>query len=282
MVAEVAGGAGAPQCRGVSRVTPPSERFIDVGGCRCRVWEKGTGDPIGFLPGFRGMPYWTPFAERLAERHRVIVPSLPGFPGADPGHRALDDTVDWIAMGLDLIETAGLWGADIVAESVGAMLALELAALAPGAVSRLVAVGALGLHDPDAPVRNPYTMHMPEIPSLLAADERAYAKAFTCRETGIDAITEHEIRSYRADEAAARLIWPLADRGLRKRLHRVRAPVLLVWGERDAIVPSSYAERFAARLSGPTSIEIIPGAGHLATIDAPDHVAAAVDGFSSH
>lgn len=255
------------------------ERFIDVGGCRCRIWEKGLGERIGFLPGFRGMPYWSPFVERLAQERRVVVPALPGFPGADPGHRQLDDTVDWVAMTLDLLEAAGLWGADLVAESVGAMLALEAAAFAPGVVRRLVVVAPLGLHDPDAPVRNPYTTHMPEIPSLLVHDPRAYARTFSCREAGPEAIAEHEIRLYRADEAAARLIWPIADRGLRKRLHRVRVPALLVWGERDAIVPVRYAERFAARLSGSTEIELIPEAGHLATIDAPEPVAAAVIRF---
>jgi len=257
-------------------VTPPRERFIDVGGCRCRVWEKGEGATIGFLPGFRGMPYWTPFAERLAARGRVVVPSLPGFPGADAGHRSLDDTADWITMTLDLLEAAGLWGADLVAESVGAMLAFEAVAMAPGAARRLVAIGSLGLHDPRLPVRNPYTTHMPEIPALLTADLRAYARAFACREAGAEAVAEHEIRIYRADEAAARLIWPLADRGLGKRLQRVRVPVLLVWGARDAIVPPAYAEHFAARISGPTTIEIVPDAGHLATIDAPGPVAEVV------
>lgn len=257
----------------------PRERVIDLGGCRCRVWEKGAGAPLGFLPGFRGMPYWTPFAERLAEQFHVIVPSLPGFPGADPGHRELDDTIDWVAMTLDLIEHAGLWGADLVAESIGAMLAFEAAAMAPGAVRRLVAIASLGVHDPDVPVRNPYTTHMPEIPSLLVSDEGAYAKAFACRSTDLAAHTEHEILLYRADEAAARWIWPLADRGLRKRLHRVRGPVLLVWGDADAIVPVAYAERLAARIAGPTAIEIIAGAGHLATIDAPGPVADAVSAF---
>lgn len=257
----------------------PQERFIDLDGCRCRVWEKGSGAPLGFLPGFRGMPYWTPFADRLAERFHVIVPSLPGFPGADPGHRELDDTIDWVTMTLDVIEHAGLWGADIVAESIGAMLAFEAAAMAPGAVRRLVAIASLGIHDPDAPVRNPYTTHMTEIPSLLVNDEGAYARAFASRDTDLAAHTEHEILLYRADEAAARWIWPLADRGLRKRLHRVRSPVLLVWGAADAIVPVCYAERLATRIAGPTTIEVIPGAGHLATIDAPDRTASIVSDF---
>jgi len=256
-------------------MTAPQVRDIDVNGCRCRVWEKGSGATVGFLPGFRGMPRWTPFVDRLAATHRVVVPSLPGFPGSEPGHRQLDDTSDWIAMTLDVIEEAGLVGNDLIAESIGAMLAFEAAALSPGILRRIVAIGAFGLHDSDAPVRNPYTTHMPEIPTLLARDQRAYTSAFASATQEVDALTEHEILLYRADEAAARLIWPLGDRGLSKRLRRVRTPTLLVWGSEDALVPPLYAERFAARIAGPTKIEHIEGAGHLATIDAPDRVAAA-------
>ena len=84
------------------------ERIVEVGGCRCRVREKGDGNTVGFLAGFRGTPRWTPFLDHLARSHRVVVPALPGFPGAEPGHRQLDDTVDWITMTLDLLEARGV------------------------------------------------------------------------------------------------------------------------------------------------------------------------------
>jgi len=260
-------------------MSTPRERYVEVGGCRCRVWEMGDGPAVGFIAGFRGTPHWTPFFERLSATHRVIVPSLPGFPGAEAGHRLLDDTTDWIVMTLDLLDATGLTGGDLVAESLGAMLAFEAAAMAPTSVARLVAIGSLGLCDAADPVRNPYQTHMPEIPKLFCSDARAYTQAFASRSHETEELADHEIALYRADEAAARLIWPFADRGLRKRLHRVQAPTLLLWGEKDRIVPPSYAERFAAALAAPTQIEIIPGAGHLATIDAPETVAAAVAEF---
>jgi pimeloyl-ACP methyl ester carboxylesterase len=260
-------------------MSPPQERIVDVAGCRCRIWEKGDGSTVGFLAGFRGTPRWTPFLDHLARSHRVVVPALPGFPGAEAGHRQLDDTIDWITMTLDLLEASGLAGADLVAESVGAMLALEAAALHPPIARRLVAIGALGWCDPAEPVRNPFQTHAPEIPALLCSDPKAYANAFAPRSFVAAEIAEHEILLYRADEAAARLIWPFADRGLRKRLHRVQAPVLLLWGDRDAIVPASYAPRFAAAIAAPARVEIVAGAGHLATIDAPERVAAAITRF---
>lgn len=257
----------------------PQERFVTVNGYRCRVREAGRGSKIGFLAGFRGTPRWTPFLDHLARQHRVIVADLPGYPGSEPGHRVLDDTVDWIAMTLDLLDASGLDGCDLVAESVGAMLALEVAALVPGRVRRLVVIGALGVCDADEPLRNPYQTQTSEIPAILCVDRKAYENAFAPRSFSPAEVSEHEIQLYRADEAAARLIWPFADRGLRKRLHRITAPTLLLRGEHDPIVPASYPERIARMMMAPTCIETIGGAGHLASLDAPERVASATTAF---
>ena len=62
----------------------------------------------------------------------------------------------------------------------------------------------------------------------------------------------------RALEAAARLLWPIGDRGLAKRLHRITAPTLLLWGSEDRIVPASYAKRFAAGIAGRTRDPLDP------------------------
>jgi pimeloyl-ACP methyl ester carboxylesterase len=131
----------------------PKESFVEVNGCRCRVWEAGIGEPLGFIAGFRGVPRWTPFLSRLAQTRRVIVPSLPGFPGSEPGHLELDETADWITMILDLLEASGLAGCDLAAASIGAMPVADAAALSPNSVGRLVLVGPLGLYSEAMPVR---------------------------------------------------------------------------------------------------------------------------------
>ena len=83
----------------------------------------------------------------------------------------------------------------------------------------------------------------------------------------------------RASEAAARLLWPLGELGLRKRLHRIQAPTLVVWGSEDRLLPPSYAKRFASALGGWVEVREIADAGHLAELDQPDAVAAAILGF---
>ena len=253
-----------------------STRTVEVNGRACRVWEKGAGEPVGFLAGIGGLGGWTPFLDRLAERRRVIVPSVPGFPGAE-GHDLLDSQLDWILATQDLLEAAGLAGADLVGASVGAALAADAAACRPGMVRRLVLIGPLGVFDEAEPIADVWAQRPGELPGMVCVDPERFQAAVVAPE-GEDPI-EAEVLLLRAHEAAARLLWPLSDTGLVKRLPRIRAPVMLVWGEADRVVPFGYARRYAAALGGEARIERVPGAGHLAELDAPDEVARRVLAF---
>ena len=259
-------------------MSDPDERSVRVGGERCRVWEKGRGEPIGFLGGLRGLPRWTPFLDRLAERRRVVAPSLPGFPGA-LGHDRLDDLPDWITATLDLLEASGLEGADLVGASVGATLAAEVAAFSHATLRRLVLIAPFGLFEEHEPVADLWAQRASELPALLSARPDRLEAALAPPE-GCDR-EEFALALHRASEAAARLLWPLGDLGLAKRLHRVRTPTLLVWGSEDRVVPPSYAKRFASALAGWVELRQIDGAGHTAEIDAPEAVADAVLRFLS-
>lgn len=254
----------------------PSERRVTVNGSACRIWEKGEGEPLGYLPGLAGAPRWSPFMERLARSRRVIVPSVPGFPGA-LGHDRLDDLPDWIAATLDLLEAAGLAGADLVGASVGGLLAAEVAAFARSTVRRLVLVAPFGLFDAREPVADVFARKPREVAALLCARPEALV-AQQEMPPGEDP-AEWTITLARASEAAARILWPLGERGLAKRLHRIRVPTLVVWGENDRVIPPSYAERFAGGIGPSATIRRIPGAGHLADLDAPDEVAGAIEAF---
>jgi pimeloyl-ACP methyl ester carboxylesterase len=255
----------------------PAARTVRVNGAPCRVWEAGQGAPLGVLAGLGGAPRWTPFLARLAERRRVVVPSLPGFPGAT-GHDVLDDLPDWVAATLDLLEGAGLRGADLAGLSVGGTLAAEAVAFSPGLARRLVLVSPFGLVEEADPVADVWAQRADELPALLAAHPERWL-AEQAAPDGTDAV-EWQIEQVRASEAAARLLWPTCDRGLRKRLHRIQAPTLLVWGEADRVVPPSYAKRFAAGLGGPSEVRLLPGAGHRADLDVPEALADAILAFA--
>jgi len=249
------------------------ERQVTVNGESCRVWEKGTGRPLFYLGGFLGLPRWPALLDALAERHRVVAPSLPGFPGAR-GHDRLDTQLDWIAATLDLLEAAGLVEADLVGASVGGSLAAEVAAMAPKSVRRLVLIAPFGLYDHDFPPLDLWAQKPGTRPGVLSAHAAVFAD-FTAAPAAVDP-GEWAIVASRASEAAARLLWPLGDTRLARRLHRIRCDTLIAWGAEDKVLSPRYAERFAAGITGRTTTTIIPGAGHMVELDAPERLADAV------
>jgi len=240
---------------------------VDLAAGRASVREAGEGEPVGFLAGLGGVPTWLPFLDELARRRRVVVPSLPGFPGSSVDFHQLDDHLDWLTATLDLLDAAGLSGADLIASSVAGMLAADIAALSPALVRRLVLISPWGLYDPSQPGRD-YFAEVPDLqPGLLSVQPERLAEAMA-PPPGVDPV-DSRVAAYRASEAAARLSWPMGDRGLRKRQHRITQRTLLLWGEQDIIVPPSYADQFAAAIRGPVEVAIVPEAGHLCVVDQP-------------
>jgi pimeloyl-ACP methyl ester carboxylesterase len=255
-------------------VSEPEVSTVDVNGFPTRVWRKGAGAPIGFLAGFGGLPRWVPFLDRLAERRTVIVPSLPGFPGGDRGHTVLDNHLDWVLAVRQVILAAGLHGADLAGSSVGASMAAEMAALWPESVRKLALIAPFGLFQENDPPTDPWAQRADALPGLMCADPETWTALKSVPE-GANSV-EWPIEQTRANEAAARIFWPLGNTRLEKRLPLVKAPTLLLWGEQDRVMPRSYALRIAERLDGPSEIRTIPEAGHLAELDRPDMVAESI------
>lgn len=258
-------------------MTEPETLTIDVNGFPTRVWRKGAGPALGFLAGFGGLPRWIPFLDELARGRTVIVPSLPGFPGGDRGHSVLDSHLDWLLAVREILDKAGLSGADLAGSSVGASLAAEIAALWPATVRRLALIAPFGLFDETNPPTDPWAQRADAVPGLMCADAEKWTALKTPPE-GANSI-EWPIEQVRANEAAARIFWPLGNTRIEKRLRLVKAPTLLLWGEQDRIIPRAYADVFAKGIGGPTRIQVIAGAGHLAELDRPAETAAAIAGF---
>jgi len=253
-----------------------AEHFLEVNGRPCRVWEKGEGRNLFYLAGVSGLPRWTPFLDRLAERRHVIAPSLPGFPGGE-GHDELDSHLDWIVATLDLLEAAGLDGGDLIGASVGGTLAAEVAAMSPALVRKLVLIAPFGLYDDSAPPADIWAQRPGAAPGLMTRNPDTYNE-FTAPPDGVDP-AEWAIVMIRASEAAARILWPLGDTRLARRLHRIRADTLILWGDEDKVLAPSYAEHFGRGVAGHAAVAVIPKAGHLADLDAPDLAAQLVLNF---
>ena len=60
--------------------------------------------------------------------------------------------------------------------------------------------------------------------------------------------------------------WPIPDRGLHKRLHRVSVPTLIVWGEDYALAPVVYADEFHQRIAG-SEVARVANCGHIPQVE---------------
>ncbi len=256
----------------------PETLTVDVNGHPCRVWRAGQGPKLGFLAGFGGLPRWIPFLDRLAGRRTVIVPSLPGFPGAT-GHKLLDSHLDWLLAVRQLLIAADLDGADLAGSSVGGSFVAEMAAVWPRSVRRIALVAPFGFFDENDPAADPWAQRAKDLPALMCADAGRWT-ALKEPPAGVNSV-EWPLEQTRANEAAARIFWPLGNTRLEKRLHLITAPTLLIWGEHDRVMPRSYAERMANAIGERSEIRVIAGAGHLAELDKPDEVAAEILAWTS-
>jgi pimeloyl-ACP methyl ester carboxylesterase len=256
---------------GISDVS--GRRTVDFRGVRAVIDERGEGPMVGYLHGPIGCPPDHPFLDVVAERCRIVAPNLPGCTGSD----ACDDLRgihDWVVAVSELLDLAGLAGHPLVASSTGAMLALELAAVRPEAFTHLVLVSPLGLWVDDDPVADPFGTTLTRQRELLTADPSRTAPFFD-DVVGRDpaGLADDGVVRYTTRTAAASLVWPIPEFGLASRLHLVRCPVTLVWGESDRLNPPGYLERYAARLTNVTTTRLVPGAGHLVEWDQPAIVA---------
>jgi abhydrolase domain-containing protein 6 len=179
----------------------------------------------------------------------------------------------------DILDQSGLAGSDLAGSSVGASLAAEVAALWPTSVRRLALIAPFGLFDEKNPPTDPWAQRGDAVPALMCADPEIW-KAMKAPPEGANSI-EWPIEQVRASEAAARIFWPLGNTRIEKRLHLIKAPTLLLWGDHDRVMPRGYAEVFAKGISGDTKTRIIPGAGHLAELDKPIEVAREILAFTS-
>lgn len=255
--------------------------FVSVRGGRfnTEVVEAGAGSPLLVLHGWQGLS-WNPFLEGLSKRYRIIAPKIPGY-GESTGDDELTDIFDLIYYHLDLLDAMGLDQVPVVAHSLGAMVAAELAAAQPRRFSKLVLTAPFGLWNEKRPILD-FFIERPE--SLAAAmyadpssDVAKQAATVPEDEAGRVAFFLERAKSLRV---AAKYLWPIPNRGLSKRIHRVSAPTLLLWGEKDGICPPALAEDWKAAIPHAV-VEIIPGAGHLPGSEQPGRALDVVERFLS-
>ena len=239
------------------------------------VRMAGSGRPLVYLHGLLG-PEWTPFLERLSARAHVFAPAHVGSDEPDE-LRHMDGIFDLVLYYDELFERLGLEQIDLVGHSFGGMVAAEIAATYPNRVRNLVLIDPLGLWRDDAPV-NDYLLVPPAVQTarLLGDPAREDVKALRDLPTDPEALIQATLSRATALASVSHFLWAIPERGLARRLRRIRARTLIVWGDDDALIPKVYAEEFARRIPG-AEVRIVEGAGHTPQFDSPEEVAGLVE-----
>src|SRR5215468_8028054 len=223
-----------------------SETLKLSGGRKVEVRRGGEGPAIVWLHGPHGLRKTDPFVAELAQRYSVIAPVAPGFNDVDE----LDDIRDVHDLALhydDLFEALGLDGISLIGHSFGAMIAAELAAHVPARVARLVLISPFGLWRDDRPVADLFARPYATIDRILWKAGEPPSWVTDPANFPNDPV-EKAVAQNQAMTSVAKFIWPIPDKGLRRRLPRVRAKTLVVFGADDAFVPAIYADEFAAAI----------------------------------
>jgi pimeloyl-ACP methyl ester carboxylesterase len=236
------------------------------------IVERGTGPAIVVLHDESGANPDAQFVCRLAADHRVLLPSHPGF-GRSSVPSEFDTVDDLAFFYLDLLEELDGDSYSLVGCAFGGWIAAELAVHRPPGLSRLVLVDAVGIRTggiTDRDIADVFALDHEELSRRLFHDPQVGTSGL---DFSVRSDEELEIIA-RNREATARFGWLpyMHNPRLARRLHRVQAPTLVLWGEQDGIVAPNYGRAFADAIPD-ARFEIVPRAGHLPHIERPDVVA---------
>ena len=248
-------------------------------GARCRVLEAGSGPPLVFLHGAGGLLAENGFLDALARRYHVFAPELPGY-GESTGEELLEDMLDFTLHGWDVVAALGLDRPHLVGHSMGGMIAAEMACVAPNDLAKLALVDAAGLWIDEHPIPDLFSLLPFEFAELLFHDPAAGAALLTggVDFSDIEALREFYIGNARRMGMASKILFPVPNRRVSKRLYRLSADTLILWGGSDRLIPPIYALRWA-KLIPRARVVLIDSAGHMLPYEQPDAFVSALSEF---
>jgi pimeloyl-ACP methyl ester carboxylesterase len=256
-------------------MTPEEQRVaLRDGDVQFRVLTGGRGPALVYFHSFHDREAWPPLLERLARQFTVYAPFHPGVQGSD-GAEHLDDVVDLGLAYDELLGALGVASAVLAGHFFGAMVAAEVASLCPARAAAVALISPLGLWIDGKPVADVITLPARDLDALLWGDggSEAAQRWRTLPQSDAENVAA-QIEQIQRLAAMGKFVWPIPDKGLKKRLHRLAAPALLVWGDADRVNPPLYAEEFARRLRR-GRVQILPG-GHMIHLESPEAVARAI------
>jgi pimeloyl-ACP methyl ester carboxylesterase len=258
----------------LDRVEPTN--LTDIRGVRIDLIRRGTGHPLLLLHPEIGIKPRDRVLDELARNFSVLAPSHPGF-GKSELPRGITTVDDLAYFYLDLMETLDLKDVVLAGVSFGGWIAAEIAIKSCERISHLVLADAVGIKIGDREQRDivdMFTTKQSELDRLAFHDPTNGAVDHA-------AISDEDAATmFRNREATALFAWSpyMYDPKLAGRLHRVRVPTLVLWGESDRIATPDYGRAYTRLIPG-AEFELIDAAGHYPHLERPDLFAQKIADF---
>ena len=245
-----------------------SEEFVDVGGSKIQLIKGGAGEPLLLLHGAGGNQGALRYAQALADRYTVYMPSHPGF-GQSDRPEWLENMSDLACFYNWFVEKQGLAGARCIGFSLGGYLAAEMAVACHHSFSKLMLVDPIGIKPKEGEITDIFIISPAQILEMLFHDPKQapeYDQIFGQEPTPGQALTAERNR-----EMSVRLIWkPYAhDPRLPSLLACVGIPTQIVWGRQDQIAPLECGHMYQKAIPK-SQLTVIDNCGHLPHIEKPD------------
>ncbi len=240
-----------------TKSAPVYSRQVEVDGRRVAYRVAGperASDAVVLVHGLAGsMRWWASTVPALAEHYRVYLVDLPGFGSMRgfPGGFVLKEAASWL---LAWMQALGLKRVHLVGHSMGGSICLSVAALNPEAVGRLALVDPAGI-----PSGRSTLGHIAPL-----VQDSLFSSSSLLPLLVRDALRAGPLTLWRASR-------DLLAHDIRDELHRVQAPTLLVWGEKDALIPSSLGYLLRQEIAG-SSMLVIKGSRHVPMLDRPEEL----------
>ncbi len=272
-------------------------RTVTLHGRPVSYVEAGSGPLLLLVHGMAGShESWQSVIEPLALTHTVLAPDLPGHGSSAPGGG--DYSLGALAASLrDLLVTLGHERATLVGHSLGGGIAMQFAYQFPEATERLALVASGGLGPEVSGVLR--AAALPGADLFIAATAApgriagaALARGFAAVGLRPTADVAELARGYASLADAGRRAAFLATLrgvvatdgqrlGAADRLYLTEGmPVLIVWGDRDPMIPVAHGEQAHAAIAG-SRLEVFADVGHMPQIEAPAHFLAVLERFLS-
>ncbi len=252
--------------------------LIEVSGVRLHVRDSGPkGAPVLImLHGFgASLHTWEPWARELERDYRVIRFDLPGSGLSGPDPAGDYSPARNLQILTALMDRLGIAQATLIGNSIGGRLAWTFAALNPGRVQKLVLISPDGFKSPGVAYGESQ-----DVPAMTSIMQYALPKGLVRMNLEAaygdpKALTEEIMDRYydllRAPGVRAAMIARMKQTVYEDPepfLRRIRAPVLLVWGEKDGLIPFSNAADYA-RVLPESTLASFPRLGHVPQEEAP-------------